>query len=85
VQVSTIVVLTRRTSATLTQFGAENNDCGKTATTSRRSADVAVAGSSYAAAMDVNTLITFALLGVAVGGVALIALILKYFAPPSVA
>lgn len=35
--------------------------------------------------MDVNTLITFALLGVAVGGVALIALILKYFAPPSVA
>jgi hypothetical protein len=35
--------------------------------------------------MDVNTLMTIALLGVSVGGVALVALILKLFAPPSVA
>jgi hypothetical protein len=35
--------------------------------------------------MDVNTVITIVLLGVAVGGVALIALILKLLSPPSVA
>jgi hypothetical protein len=35
--------------------------------------------------VDANTVITIVLLGVAVGGVALIALILKLFAPPSVA
>jgi hypothetical protein len=35
--------------------------------------------------VDANTVITIVLLGVAVGGVVLIALILKLFAPPSVA
>jgi hypothetical protein len=42
-------------------------------------------GCSYGAGMDADTVITFALLGVAVSGVALVALILKYFAAPSVA
>jgi hypothetical protein len=35
--------------------------------------------------MNADTIITFALLGVAVGGVALLALILTLFSPPSVA